>query len=517
MTTNTRSVAMAENRSIHLNLWWVLGGAILLALLAFLLLFRLGDYPAPWYDEGSHLHVAKNLAVNGIYADFSSEGLRYYGPAVGVGPTVMLPIAGLFRLTDVSIPLARLVIVAYAFLAIMTLAALGSRITDIRLGIVAAVLLVLTPGAEFVFNARNVLGEVPGLFFVVAGFWLWFKSGKLSLIRLVGVGTLMGLACITKNQYALIVLPSLLLMWIADLVRYRQRGWRYFVIPGVVAGVIFFAWTYVVLIALGGGEFSENLTTLREASAGAFFLFGVDEMEKAGRFLTDNGVYGAILIPALLYGAFLSLRRTEASQRWGMLTIFMLVSTGLFVSSLAWPRYAFPAVAVGSLFVARLLYDLSNGFQFNIGSLIKREQPPLVTVSMIAAIGLLLTMIVLPVYLHVSAVRGQGSGDVYTFADYLDQNVPQDALIETWEQELAVLTDHNYHYPPQIVLAYSVDETWRDGQPASELYDFRDAVDAAYVVVGPFGKYTELYPEAYLEDYEIVFSQGSYDLYQFAG
>jgi hypothetical protein len=79
---------------------------------------------------------------------------------------------------------------------------------------------------------------------------------------------------------------------------------------------------------------------------------------------------------------------------------------------------------------------------------------------------------------------------------------------------MAVLTDHRYHYPPQIVLAYSVDETWRGGQPANELYDFREASNADYVLVGPFSDYTNIYPEDYLQDYELVQTQGAYNLYQ---
>jgi 4-amino-4-deoxy-L-arabinose transferase-like glycosyltransferase len=514
MATETRFAPAAQAVKSRLSIWQMLGGVLLVGVIGFLLLYRLNAYPVPWYDEGSHLHVAKNLALNGIYADYSSEGIRYYGPAVGVGPTVMLPIAAVFKVAGVSIPLARAVIVAYAALALLTLYALGTRLVDRRLGLIAVMLLVLAPGIEFIMAARNVLGEVPGLFFVLAGFWLWLKPGKRSLLQLVGVGLLMGLAAITKNQYALVVLPSLLLAWIADLVWYRQRGWLYFVIPGVIAGLMFAGWTYFVLVALGGGEFSENLATLRTASSGAFFIFGMDEMEKAVRFLTDSGVYAALFIPAVLYGVILSLRRTEAGQQWGTLLIFVLVSTGLFVTSLAWPRYAFPATAVASLFVARLLYDLTGGLRFKLGSLLRAEPSPLAAAGSFAALGLIAIMVILPLYLHLSAVRGQGSTDAYTLADYLNQNVPHDAVIETWEQEMEVLTDHLYHYPPQIVLAYSVEETWRGGQPANELYDFREAADAEYVLIGPFALYTYIYPEEYLEDYELVHTQGAYELYQ---
>lgn len=480
-----------------------------LGVVLFLLLYRLADYPTPWYDEGSHLHVAKNYALNGIYADYSSEGPRYYGPAVGVGPTVMLPIALLFRIGGVSIPLARLVIVVYSLFSLGLLVMVGRQIGGLSLGVVAALLLVLAPGADFVFNSRTVLGELPGLFFLLAGLWLWLRTETPRLPALVGVGLLMGLAAITKNQYALFVLPGLLLCWIADLVWYRQRGWLYFVVPGIIAGLIFFAWTFIVLVALGGGDFSENMTTLRTASSGAFFLFGMEEIQRAIRLLVDETVYASLFIPALLYALYLSLPRTREAQRWGMLVIFTLTATGLFLSSLAWARYAFPAIAIGSLFVARLLHDLTDGFRLPDF----RAVTP-ASAGRILGLGLLLVLIVLPLYNQFTVIRRDGSGDAYVMADYLNENIPASALIETWEQELGVLTDHNYHYPPQVVLAYAVDEAWRGGQPAHELYDFRDMVEAEYVVVGEFAKYTNIYPLDRLDDYQLVFSQGAYDLYR---
>jgi 4-amino-4-deoxy-L-arabinose transferase-like glycosyltransferase len=514
MTTETKVITGSRDAHFRLNRWRLTAGILLIGLTGFLLLYRLNVYPAPWYDEGSHLHVAKNLALNGIYADYSSEGVRYYGPAVGVGPTVMLPVAALFKIFGVTITSARAIMVIYAALTLTALYILGNHLADKRLGGAAVLLLLLAPGIEFIFAARNVLGEVPGLFFVLAGYILWLRADRHSPLLLVSAGVLLGLASITKNQYALIILPTILLSWLADLAWYKQRNWRYFVIPGAVTGFIFGGWTYFVLVALGGSEFSQNLATLRTASSGAFFIFGRDEMQKALRFLTDSGVYATLFFPSVLYGFILSLRRTATGQQWGMLLIFVLVGTALFVTSLAWPRYAFPAVAVASLFVVRLLYDLTSGFAFRLRHLLCGTIPPLDAAASIATLSLLAIMTVMPLYLHLSAVLWQGSGDAYILADYLNQNVPNDAVIETWEQEMAVLTDHNYHYPPQIVLAYSVEEIWRGGQPAHELYDFRDIVDAEYILIGPFAVYTNIYPEEYLENYEIIHTEGAYDLYR---
>src|SRR5690349_4112519 len=82
-------------------------------LLLFLALYNLPRYPLTWFDEGSHLHVPKTLVTRGVYADISSDGYRYFGPTVGVGPTVMLPIAASFLVFGIGLLQARLVISLY--------------------------------------------------------------------------------------------------------------------------------------------------------------------------------------------------------------------------------------------------------------------------------------------------------------------------------------------------------------------------------------------------------------------
>src|SRR4029079_14390565 len=88
------------------------------AAVVFLAVYRLADYPITWFDEGSHLHVPKALSSLGVYADYSSDGFRYFGPTLGVGPTVMLPIAAIFKLLGIGLVQARLVIVAYLLVAL---------------------------------------------------------------------------------------------------------------------------------------------------------------------------------------------------------------------------------------------------------------------------------------------------------------------------------------------------------------------------------------------------------------
>ena len=93
----------------------VIAGCLVCAALLFVHLDR---SPRTWFDEGSHLHVPKTLVQTGHYADRSSEGFRAFGPTVGVGPTVMLPIAAVFKIGGIGLLGARLVIALYTIIAI---------------------------------------------------------------------------------------------------------------------------------------------------------------------------------------------------------------------------------------------------------------------------------------------------------------------------------------------------------------------------------------------------------------
>ena len=98
---------------------------------------NLTRWPVPWFDEGIHLHVPKALVRFGAYADYSSEGLRHFGPTLAVGPTVMLPIAGVVRGVRRRAVQARVVMAAFfvAFMAAYYL--LGKRLGGPVMALVA--------------------------------------------------------------------------------------------------------------------------------------------------------------------------------------------------------------------------------------------------------------------------------------------------------------------------------------------------------------------------------------------
>lgn len=482
---------------------------IAIAAILFLALYNLTDYPVTWFDEGSHLHVPKTLVRFGVYADYSSEGFRYYGPTVGVGPTVMLPIAAVFKLFGIGLLQARLVMVLYLLAAIYAFYRLAFVLGGHQLAWVATALLVTSRGVCLIEYGRQVLGEVPGLFFMVTGLALWLAAWeKASWGRLVLVGLLLGLAMVTKNQYLLILAPTLGLAWLVNLVYYRAAPHRVFIVPGLVSIVCFALWQIYMIVYLGPATARENLEMLRQQTASAALVFSPSLMKESLKYLVSLDVYLGMLLPVLIYGFVISLPRQREGQRWGVLLILVILNLAWYiVASIGWPRYAFPGLATAGLFVASFFHQLTEGFQMGGRALWQalrgRESDLQRYASRWAMLALLVVMIARPLLYTVRQVVSPPPNLPAAMAAYLDQHIPHDALIETFEPEMGFLTNHNYHFAP--VLQQALRHVWLGGPPPSESYDFVQKERPDYVLVGPFAHWIDLYPADMLaERYQLV-------------
>jgi 4-amino-4-deoxy-L-arabinose transferase-like glycosyltransferase len=519
--------------------------AALIALALFLAVVNLPYAPRTWFDEGSHLHVPKTIVQHGVYADISSEGYRYYGPTIGVGPTVMLPIALVFKLFGVGLLQGRLVIVAYLLIALAAFYALARRMHGSLAGLLALTLLLASRTFSYeglVEYGRQVVGEVPGVAFLLLGTLAWLaalrrdqqrrtndqrpttnEQGRWRRTRntvlgsrfsvlgssmplswlavLAGLG--FGMALVTKNQFVLIIPPALFLAGLLDWRYYRAGSWQLRLIPLIVACGCFGLWTLAQFQFLGPGSFVDNMRMTRQAAGGSIFVFSLGATLRAGYYLLRPDLYGGLLIPSLAY----SLWRARRQNAQGLAEMLIVLIIGLWLTwyvgaSLGWPRYAFPAVAFGALPIARMLADLLGGLWRGGAT----QRGIAVAVAAYAALA-----IAMPLAISArAALRPDDSAQ--QMAAYLDANVPHDVVVETWEPELGVLTDHRYHYPPIALLDTAVRHQWLGG-PALIYDGLRDA--PAYVVVGGFGSYTGVYAsDSLAHDYIEQQRFGSYVLYK---
>jgi hypothetical protein len=489
---------------------YYLTAAVVLGIAAFLFLMRLQWYPALWYDDGSQMHVSKNYALHGVYADYSSEGNRFSGPVISLGPTVILPIAWSFNIFGVNVFAARLVMAAYGMLAVAALFALGSRFMNYRSAFLVVILCVLFSGLNVIHYARSALGELVGMLFIFSALLLWLRWPK-SIQSLIVVGLLFGLGCITKPQYAPVILPSLLLCWFADLLWYRRRGWRYFVIPGIVAGIVYAGWVFYTLYMLGANErnVAEDIAQLRATTGYSWFL--LSQVGTTVGVLLGRSIYGFLFVPAVLYSVYLSRNRSDDGQAWGIITIIIVMGIAFYLVSIGWVRYAFIPVTLAALPLAKIFHDLTDGFSLNwseVSNFFSGTRRGWVVGLKLAVIAFLVVAVLIPVPRTMRGMMNRKDNeDVFKLAEYMNANVPKDAQVETVEQELLVLTDHRYHYPP--------DEVFNDWPPPEfSDYDFSEYVDPNYIVVGPWGKKPIFFVPELLDSYTLIYSSGEYDLYQ---
>lgn len=508
--SNQSGTFLLKNRK---TLLWIL----CLLLLYFLVFHNLTRFPAPWFDEGSHLHVPKTLVQYGVYADISSEGFRYYGPTIGVGPTVMLPIAAAFKLFGVGLLQARLVMALYLLAAMYVFYRLVEHLSGRPVALIALALLVSSRSILLLNYGRQLLGEVPGLFFILLALYLWFSRwDENDWKRLALIGLLFGLAMITKYQYLLFLAPTLILSWLLDIFYYKTSSHRNFLAPGIIAAGSFGIWQLLTLQYLGPSTAMENLALLRASAEGAAFNFNLAQLDANFGELTSRAVYLGALFPALLYGFFISLPRTREGQKWSV--IFLLVALNLVwfvVASIGWIRYAFLGLSLSGIFIARLFSEITDGFKLDWSAGWFRSLFEIRNAAKFATTFWLLAIILIPLSKTVFEIAAPGPAYAGQMSEYLNENVPLEAVIETWDPEMGFLTDHNYHYPPNALLAVAVDQVYYGGDPVQERYDFVQTEQPDYLLVGVFSKWTEIYPLEELSDqYELIATFGDYDLYR---
>jgi hypothetical protein len=393
---------------------------------------------------------------------------------------------------------------------------------------------------------RQVLGEVPGLAFFLAG-WLALARALQSrrLAWAVLAGLLFGATLITKSQYLVMIPGTLGLVMILDLLYYRQGAWKSLILGAALALACSIAWQAWQMRYFGLETYQADLAKLRllaaattgfhlqSAIGGLRSILGSD----SGHFYLFWG------FPALLYAAMLAVQRNLKGLLLASVIIFVslwLVYFTFFAISLH--RYALPAMALMAMLVANLFMGLLRAAAPVLRGY-SRGLPANFTPSSetVLAIGTLIGLVSYGLWAGYSLQQyvrsdvldryGDAEADLFTppqyqipgiVADQLEQNIPPGAVIETWERELGILTDLTFHYPDQSMMAYTNMAKYRGSDSGYRLgKDYFEQVRPDYVVIGFFSRLGPLYDMEYIKDNsELLGSIGSggfqYEIYRMA-
>lgn len=524
MATSSRKVlhpalesAETQMKAQERELWRPLALASLCLIAGFLFTFRLEAWPYSWFDEGLNLATAGTLATDGSYALPDSDGLRVMDPAIQTGPTVILPIALVFKLVGVGLLQARIVMVVFAVFALAMAFLLARRLAGTTGAFLTAGLLLIGNGdyaTSFVPLGRQVLGEVPVFGMFCLGAWLLIRHvdrpESSPLIAGGQIGLVFGLAMLTKSQMALLLPVAVGLLWVANLLYYRViKWWLPIVIMAVACGMVL-CWYGFQLAYVGYDGYQQNSEILREGFSIHIARLSTTGPENAARALWSTG-YLFWGVPGLVYCAWLARSRTKEA----FVFLLPLLLTGVWLTwytllSIGWSRYAALPLMISTLFTAKLIVDAVQ-WRFaarathlpGIRGWGAREPLAILAVAGVLAISLLGGL------REIVGVDSQGREEIIA---YLQREVPADSTIETWAWELDVFAPQRLHHPPTGVTNVYTREIWDGLAVPDNAYD-PSAARPDYVLANSFSTWTGIYADFLAERGELLFEAGEYRLY----
>jgi 4-amino-4-deoxy-L-arabinose transferase-like glycosyltransferase len=477
---------------------------VLVVMLPFLFV-RLAQVPYTWYDEGLNLSALSTLAETGLYALSSDGQLRLADPAIQTGPPMIVPMSWYYRLSGHDLALIRLPVVITSLITLVVFYAFVCRLFNRNAALLAVLFLLAMPGeytGSYILLSRQVLGEIPAILVITLGLHLLLNE-RSSLLQNILTGLLFGLAIALKSQ-VLLILPAALGLWaLYRIYRDRQEWRRWLVIIGVL--LLVYGLDTLWRAGMAGDQFTQNTNVLRDGALIHILPF------RALNNLRDTSLllrFGAMLLAVggtiLLLWRVPAARPTRPQNRQVMYFLLLFVSVWALwyaLVSIGWQRYAF----IGLVFAMPFLGFLAA---YLIETVVRR--PAVLRWVYVGATVVLLAFIA---YYQWRKLQDTGGEQFFAMTDFVQQNVPQDAVIVSWEWPAQFVTGRQVVYPTtNIVNAITADLALGHGYDPALFNPLAEC--PSYVLLGSFEVDRRVLAEALAAaEPEPLFSQGYYELY----
>jgi 4-amino-4-deoxy-L-arabinose transferase-like glycosyltransferase len=477
------------------------------------------DAAPPWWDEGWTLSVARNLVEQGIYGRLLN-GMPA-PPGLEASLLVTGPVSIAMRVFGVGLWQGRIFGVICATVALILLWWLTSRLYNRRIAIGAvavALLLTMHPQLHILIQGRRVLGEVPMFAYMLAGYACLLLALQQQSVWIVPSMLCFALTRLTKAQ----ALPFLTIALAVPLiVALLTRRWRF-------AALLALALSGPILVAPQINAWfwrslSPSVVPGYVESEGLLNVTGLVLTWFNRRYAVINALtFGLPTLLGLITAAWSFLRRPTAwiADGPGLLRLSLLTLAGSWFAwflllSVGVPRYMFPPVFLGTIFVSACLDEWTVAFNPRetlhrsmaaLGLRDRRNFASLLALLLIVA-GLPLSLLAIQRFYFADDQSARA------VARYFNTQTPPDTLIETYESELHFFLDRPYHYPPDQV---HVELNQRSLLQSDILIDYDPlAVDPDYLVIGRFSRGNDLYePTLQSGIWTKLFSAGDYDVYE---
>ena len=332
---------------------------ILIAL--FISTFKLTESPRTWYDDGLFMQIARNVAHFNSFGVQSAPGEinRSIATYVTTGYPVTYPIGLIFKLAGVGLLQARIVMVIFLMFLVVVSFVLISRLFGYKRAVISAIL--LASFAPLYGNGKIVLGEVPGLFFLILLLWSlnrWETSKKVDRRSSIFIGLAAGLTVVTKPIFILLVPAVLVAVSLKrKTVPLNTASILYVLASFLIPAGLFFV-TYfgkddslLKVLAFYGNNYSAQLADIKNA------IFN----NSLKAFKEATPAYFMSMMFFWLAFAWLRIRQEKAITLAESTAIMFSILIGLaWLKTPGWYRYFFPGHVLALLFFPVSFLDISK-------------------------------------------------------------------------------------------------------------------------------------------------------------
>jgi hypothetical protein len=491
------------------------------------MIYRLDEVPTFWWDEGWALSLARNSVELGHYGHLLL-GERIPVRMMSTGWPAVAPAIASFRLLGIGVWQGRL---PYVFITTGSLIILYRLATclynhKVALGAVFFSLTLLGhPQVNPILLGRQVLGEVPAVFFLLLGYWLFIKG---NLISIVGASLSWGLALQTKIQVLPFFIFSLCFYYFLPIIS-RKPHINKTVGSSMIGGL---AVHFILSIArehvLSSGMVSaspQHDPTLVIRDWGNLFTYVIVMIPS----IRLSAILWVILggVPTLVglwytrpWKGSTNRQDGHETRTAGLHLVWGLSASWLvwfILLSVDWPRYLFVPLFLGSIFCSAACYNMN---QLNPVTAFRRAlkalrpgghpQQSITDVTLFVSwIACLISSAAIIIVLMILPADNSASD----MSQYVNTYTNSNAIIETHESELFLFIQRPYHFPPDEAVWNSQGRKFR-GQEIDFIYDPL-AHDPDYLIIGwctrDWPPYVEL---AESGTFSRIHTVGGYDLYK---
>ncbi|MCX6715590.1 MAG: glycosyltransferase family 39 protein [Candidatus Taylorbacteria bacterium] len=403
--------------------------------------YQLTEAPGVWYDEGFYFQTAANLADHGIAGmQFAPDTIEKI-PRLTVGYPLIYPLALWFKIFGVDILAGRSLMVIMIMGFLFASYIFAKKLFGPTMAVGTLALLSTLP--TIYGNGKSILGEVPGLLYMVV-FFLCFNLALSADTRrkfwMIMAGVFAGLCVVTKPIF-LVLIPAIA---VGLFVVIRRRNLCLSdVVMGVVAGIIpILVW---FMVQFGPGATFHSILAYYANPSDVVDITNTMLKNIISLFSDVSTLYLSIVTLIWIAAVWVRVKEKKQIRPEEVIALtFTLLIIAAFTRTAGWYRYLFEAQVVSLIFLPNALVVVIQ----KISELKVLSRPAIMKIMKLAVPTVITVLVILGAYqtlFHSWVAQAYGTHKTAFWEEYFSA-LPMSTSVFFYDTPEVALFDKSSNY-----------------------------------------------------------------------